>query len=389
MEVKIFRRHTSACPHKAKGRAHARCGCPWWADPRPQGPLRSLGTTDREKARELAREMEDSGRTSPSVVLAAGPMTITAAKESFFDNLTARNLSAATKYKHKILWRQFLEFAKNVGWELVIDLDATAIDRFMKSWKDKANSRGKKLERLRQFFKFAVSRKWIEEDPTEGMRGPKVRHKQTPPFTENEIKKTLAAAETKIEETRNPEQRANATRARALIMFLLFSGLRIIDAVGCKIECVKGGRVRLIARKNGAHIDVRLPSHVMNALEAIQPAGDLYFFWTGNGQVETAVKDWQGRLLQIFRDAGIDGGHAHRFRDTFACTMLERGESLQAVANALGNSLLVTQRHYNPWSTTRQDRQDASVESSWKDNPVLKLLDDQEKLAKEKGARVM
>jgi site-specific recombinase XerD len=388
-EVGIFRRHVLACPFKAQGRAHKKCGCPWWADPRPNGPLKSLGTTDKEKARELAREMEDSGRTSPSATVAAGPMTITAAKEAFFTNLTVRNLSAATKYKHEILWRQFLEFAKNVGWELVIDLDATAIDRFMKSWKDRANSRGKKLERFRQFFKFAKSRKWIEEDPTEGLKGPKVRHKQTPPFTPNEITKILAAAATKIEETRNPEQKANAKRARALIIFLQFSGLRIIDAVGCKIEWVKGGRVRLAARKNGAHIDVRLPSHVMNALEAIPPAGDLYFFWTGNGQIETAVKDWQGRLLKIFRDAGIDGGHAHRFRDTFACAMLERGESLQAVANALGNSLLVTQRHYNPWSATRQDRQDASVESSWKDNPVLKLLDDQEKLAKEKGARVM
>jgi site-specific recombinase XerD len=388
MEVKMFRRHTSACPHKAKGRAHERCGCPWWADPRPQGPLKSLGTTDRAKARELAREMEDSGRASPSAALVAGPMTITDAKEAFFVNLTMRNLTAATKYKHEILWRQLLEFAKNAELELVADLDATAIDRFVKSWKDKANSRGKKLERLRQFFKFAVTRKWIEEDSTEGMKGPKVRQKQTPPFTPNEITKILATAATKIEERRNPEEKANATRARALIMFLLFSGLRIIDAVGCKIEWVKGGRVRLAARKNGAQIDVRLPSHVMNALAAIPPASDLYFFWTGNGQIETAVKDWQGRL-QIFRDAGIDGGHAHRFRDTFACAMLERGESLQAVANALGNSLLVTQRHYNPWSTTRQDRQDASVESSWKDNPVLKLLDDQEKLAKEKGARVM
>jgi site-specific recombinase XerD len=387
--IRIFRRHVTGCPHKAKGRAHTKCGCPWWADSRPHGPLKSLGTTDWAKARELARDMEDSGRTSPCAALAAGPVTITDAKEAFCANLTARNLSAATKYKHEILWRQLLEFAKSVGWELVIDLDATAIDRFMKSWKDKANSRGKKLERFRQFFKFAVSRKWIEEDPTEGMKGPKVRHKQTPPFTPNEITKILATASTKIEETRNPEERANATRARALIMFLLFSGLRIIDAVGCQIERVNAGRVRLVARKNGAHIDVRLPSHVTNALAAIPPAGDLYFFWTGNGQIETAVKDWQGRLLQIFRDAGIDGGHAHRFRDTFACAMLERGESLQAVANALGNSLLVTQRHYNPWSTTRQDRQDASVENSWKESAVLKLLDDQEKLAKEKGARVM
>src|SRR5580704_9075782 len=308
MEVKIFRRHTSACPHKAKGRAHTKCGCPWWADPRPYGPLKSLGTPDRAKARELAREMEDSGRASPSAALAAGPMTITAAKEAFFVNLTVRNLSAATKYKHKILWRQFLEFAKNLKLELVIDLDATAIDRFMKSWKDKANSRGKKLERLRQFFKFAVSRKWIDEDPTEGMKGPKVRHKQTPPFTENEMAKIHAEAATKIDEARSPEEKANATRARALIMLLRFSGLRIIDAVGCQIEWVKDGRVRLVARKNGAHIDVRLPSHVMSAWAAIPPATDLYFFWTGDGQIETAVKDWQGRLLQTFRGAGINGG---------------------------------------------------------------------------------
>jgi site-specific recombinase XerD len=389
MEVKIYRRHVSSCPFKAKGRAHERCGCPWWADPRPEGPLKSLGTTDRAKARELAREMEDSGRASPSASLAARPMTIADAKEAFFANLTARNLSAATKYKHEILWRQCLEFAKREGLERVADLDATMIDRFASRWKDKANSRGKKLERFRQFFKFAVSRKWIEDDPTQGMKGPIVKRQQTPPFNPNEIAKILTAAETKVDEKQNPAEKANASRAKALILFLLFSGLRIIDAVGCQIEWVNGGRVRLVARKNGAHVDVRLPSHVTNALASIPSASDRYFFWTGNGEIETSVKDWQGRLLQIFKDAGISGGHAHRFRDTFAVSMLERGESLQAVANALGNSLLVTQRHYNPWSKTRQDRQDESVESTWKDHPVLKLLEDQEKLARDKNARVM
>jgi site-specific recombinase XerD len=389
MEVKIFRRHVSACPHKANGRAHEKCGCPIWADARPQGPLKSLRTTDRAKARQIAREMEDSGRASPSAALVAGPTTITDAKEAFFTNLTVRNLSAATKYKHKILWSQCLEFAKKQNLELVADLSPTMIDRFVGTWKDKANSRGKKLERFRQFFKFAVSRKWIQEDPTQGMKGPKVKHKQTPPFTQNEITKILAEAETKIDEARIPAEKANALRAKALIMLLRFSGLRIIDATGCQIEWVKAGRVCLLARKNGAHIDVRLPSHVMNALASIPPASDLYFFWTGNGAIETAVKDWQGRLKQIFRDAGIVNGHPHRFRDTFAVAMLERGESLQAVANALGDSLLVTQKHYNPWSKARQDRQDESIESSWKDDPLLKLLDDQEKLTREKNARVM
>jgi len=388
MEVKIFRRHVSTCPFKAKGRAHEKCGCPIWADPRPQGPLKSLRTTDRARARELAREMEDSGRTTPSASLPAGPMTITDAKEAFFANLTVRNLSAATKYKHEILWRQCIAFAERYRLEYVADLDATMIDRFVKSWNDKANSRGKKLERFRQFFKFAVSRKWIEEDPTAGMKGPIVRIKQTPPFTPNEMAKILAEAEKRINGAQ-VSARANARRAKALILFLRFSGLRIIDAVGCHIESVKGGRVRLTTRKTGEFIDVELPPQVTQALASISPASDLYFFWSGNGQIETAVKDWQKKLADIFKGAGINGGHAHRFRDTFAVAMLENGKSLQDVADALGNSLQVTQRHYNPWSKIRQSQLDESVKSTWKDNPVLKLLDDQEKLAKEKSARVM
>ena len=41
--------------------------------------------------------------------------------------------------------------------------------------------------------------------------------------------------------------------------------------------------------------------------------------------------------------------------------MLERGESLQSVADAFGNTLTVTQLHYNPWSKIRQTRLDQAV----------------------------
>lgn len=388
MPVTIYRRHIATCPHKGKGRTFDRCGCPYWADARPIGPLQSLGTKDRSKALQMARDIELSGGANPSRESVDGPMTITAGKEAFFVNLDVRNLSDGTKYKHKMLWRQCLAFAKKSGLEFVCDLDATAIDLFVKSWEDAALSRGKKLERFRQFFKFAVLRKWIEEDPTAGMKGPIVRQKQTPPFTPNEMTKILADAEKKIHEARS-DAKANALRAKALILFLRFSGLRIIDAVGCQIEWVKGGRVQLITRKTGVSVDVELPSHVTRALAAIPAASDLYFFWTGRGAIETAVKDWQGRLLEIFQDAGINGGHPHRFRDTFAVSMLERGESLQAVADALGNTLAVTQKHYNPWSKIRQSQLDEAVRGAWQNDPIFKVLDDQEAAAKAKPARVM
>jgi len=381
MEVKIFRRHVSTCSFKAKGRAHERCGCPWWADPRPQGPLKSLGTTDRAKARELAREMEDSGRASPSAALAAGPMTITDAKEAFFVNLTVRNLAKATVYKHEILWRQCLAFAEKSRLEFVADLNPTMIDRFVKTWNDAALARGRKLERFRQFFKFAVSRKWIEEDPTAGMKGPIVKHKQTPPFTPNEMTKIMATAEKKIREARSAA-RANWLRAKAIILFMRYSGLRIIDVAGCQVEWVKDGRVRLIARKNGAPINIELPPMLIQLLASIPHTSDLYFFWSGNGAIETSTKDWQEKLLEIFTDSGVNDGHSHRFRDTFAVDMLERGKSLQEVADALGITLQVAQKHYNPWSKIRQSQMDDAVRGGWKDDPLLRILDEQEAAAK-------
>jgi site-specific recombinase XerD len=398
MHVRTFRRHSRTCPHKAEGRAWERCGCAYWADPRPIGPLQSLGTKDRATAEKMARDMELSGAKfhSSKQETDAGPITIEDAKKEFLDNLSFLGLATETVRKHKTLLNQCESFAKDTNERIhyVREFDSAACARFAKTWqhgrdkdgvqvkqKEGARARGKKLERLRQFFKFCVSRKWIEDNPTTGMKGPIVKQKQTPPFTPNEMTKILAEADKRIIEART-DARSNAARAKALILFLRFSGLRIGDAVGCQIEWVKDGRVRLITRKTDVHVDVELPPHVTRALSTIRPKSDLYFFWTGNGAIETAVKDWQGRLLEIFTGAGINGGHPHRFRDTFAVAMLERGESLQAVADALGNTLAVTQHHYNAWSKTRQSKLDEAVRGGWSTDPLLRILDDQEAAAK-------
>jgi hypothetical protein len=72
--------------------------------------------------------------------------------------------------------------------------------------------------------------------------------------------------------------------------------------------------------------------------------------------------------------------HLVRFRVTFAVAMLEARHSLQEVADALGDTLAVVQRHYNPGSDKRQQRLDKAVRDIWRDDPILKALD-----AKAKG----
>lgn len=64
--------------------------------------------------------------------------------------------------------------------------------------------------------------------------------------------------------------------------------------------------------------------------------------------------------------AGIQGGHAHRFRDTFAVEFLLQGVDLRDVSILLGHSSTkVTEKHYAPWVKARQERLEAAVRSTW------------------------
>jgi integrase len=63
-----------------------------------------------------------------------------------------------------------------------------------------------------------------------------------------------------------------------------------------------------------------------------------YFFWTGVGSTESACANWNWTLYRIFEIAGVEGGYAHRFPETFAVDVLLHDVSLEDVAKLLGHS---------------------------------------------------
>lgn len=71
-------------------------------------------------------------------------------------------------------------------------------------------------------------------------------------------------------------------------------------------------------------------------------------------------------LAKIFKLAKIEGGRAHRFRDTFAVGLLLAGVPIERVSILLGHSSVkITERHYSPWVRSRQQQLEADVQKAW------------------------
>ena len=105
-----------------------------------------------------------------------------------------------------------------------------------------------------------------------------------------------------------------------------------------------------------------LPDFVVHALETTPKMTERYYFWTGAGNVVTAVRVWDTRLKRIFDQANVTRGHGHRFRDNFVVELFLPGVPMERVAVLLGHqSIRITEKHYAPWVRARQKQLEGAV----------------------------
>jgi integrase/recombinase XerD len=377
----IYRRHRKDCEHRSggkapreeQGRRYRRCRCPIWVDGSLRGReiRKTLGTRDWERATDIIREWEATGEFGSGA--GGQAVTITRACEDFLADAKARALKPKTVYKYSLLFRHLTAFAEREGFRFLKELDTPALRAFRVTWKDSNLAALKKLERLRSFLKFARENGWIIDNPAARISNPKVIMRPTLPFTREQMLAIIKAAAENIDKAQ-PHGKQNARRLRSLILLLRYTGLRIGDAVSCSVARLTQGKVRLYTQKTGTHVHCPLPDFVVKELEATPKMSERYWFWTGNGKLQTGVADWQGRLHDLFEDAGIENGHAHRFRDTYAVELLLAGVPIERVSILLGHtSVRVTERHYSPWVRERQEQAEADVRRTWAQDPVALL----------------
>jgi integrase/recombinase XerD len=337
--LQVFRRHN---PKKCKlrSRSQYKCRCPLWIDARIDGVRvrKPLKTRNWAKAQRDVRQWERDG-VKPVV---AGRATVEQWKEAFLQDAKSR-LASETLRKYKHLFAQLTTFSSTKGLVFVGDLDLAQLTTFKAGWKDARLSAGKKIERLRSMFKFALERGWVRDNPAKKLVIAKAKLVPTLPFTQDEMDRIIKAAE-------------KDQRLLAFIYCMRFGGLRISDATTLAVTSLQDGLLHLHTEKTGEAVRIPLPGYVVKELKAVKHKNPNYFFWSGTSKVQAAVSVWRRRLADVFTTAKVPNAHSHRLRDSFACGLLTGGVSIEDVAKLLGHSsIAITEKHYAPWVRTRQD----------------------------------
>jgi integrase len=364
----LYRRHKQTCPHTDRYLKQDVHRCPVWVEGLANGVYlrRSLKVSSWEKAEQLRRELEN-GKQTPK-------LTIKEAFEKYIAECIARNLSWSTISKHKLLRRQFEDYARSAGLVFLSDVSSDLVRSFRASWKDGPLTAQKKLERLRSAFRFFVDCELLLKSPAANLKAPICRNRAVEPFSPAEqatILQTayqLAGQQIAAKKGALPVNPKTGTLAK----LLLHTGLRITDAAMLTRERIKDERLFLRTAKTGRVVTLPLPPDLLDELERI-PSRDLFHSPLGSRRGETVSDYWRDQLTKVFDAAGIAGGHPHRFRHSLAVNMLNNGSSVEDVALVLGNSPQIVSKHYSAFVSARQERLDAQIMKTWTKPKLMRV----------------
>ena len=271
--------------------------------------------------------------------------------DRFLDYLKLeRNYSRLTVLKYESCLRLFEEYFKNLNTELEWEsVDADVIRDWMESMMDSgltAATVNGRLSAVRSFYRFALKKGLVENDPAHTITGPK-KEKPLPKFIrEKDMDRLL-----------QPEMWGDTYKdvcARTIILLFYETGMRVGELVMLDDEMVDldNRQLKVTGKRNkqriipfGAELEQALRDFVRLRNEQVERT-EKGFFVTEKGQrvtyeqVRRMVKNHLGRVTTQQKLT------PHVLRHTFATTMLNHEAGLESVKQLLGHESLATTEIY-------------------------------------------
>jgi site-specific recombinase XerD len=372
------RRHLRTCEFASKGWNYTLCDCPIWCDGKLNGERfrRSLDTANWERALRRIRRLE-RGEDQDFTEVAPG-RSLADAITAYTKDVERRKLADSTQRSYKktldTLSDQFDELA-------IADLTDTHITDFLTRAQMEATTQRKEIEHLRAFCAFAVNKGWLAKNVAKLVKPPKSRDFLTLPYTREEVTSLLNACD-RMRAMWRQDLAPVRQRARAVILALLYSGLRVSDIAKLRRSSLEPSNHLVLhglnpTQKNKVPVKVLLHRDAADALRNLPaPAGNpTYFFWSGHGDYQDCAKSLWRTVARIGKLAGVHA-HPHRFRDTFAVELLSNGADIRTVQKLLGHkSVKTTELHYAHFVDAHQKILDSAASTlDFSPTPARPLL---------------
>lgn len=213
----------------------------------------------------------------------------------------------------------------------------------------------RRIAAVRSWLRFLCRQGTLEENPADGLRGPR-QDKKLPHFmSEADLERLL--------ETPSPATPLGL-RDRALLETIYSAGLRVSESVGLNLDDIDFDSALATVRGKGKRERLALLGpKALGAIRAWLPERDVVTVGRSKAQPAVFVNKngarlttrSVGRMLEKYlAQAGLDRRSSpHTLRHSFATHLLDRGADIRSVQELLGHRSLGTTQIYTHVTTNR------------------------------------
>lgn len=269
----------------------------------------------------------------------------------YLQNVKKTSANTVTAYKRDL--NKLIQFLSERGFSDVSKISFTDLNSYILLLEKEGaatSSISRNVSTIKSFFLFLLRNRYIDNDPAQNLKAPKILKKTPRILTVEEIEVLLSL----------PDDSPKGLRDKAMLELLYATGLKVTELIELKLNQVNAAlqymRIHDKDRERVIPFGEFAKQALENYLENARPIlvsvteDEEYLFLNYSGQPMTRQGFW--KIIKNYGEqAGFDVGLTpHVFRHSFAAHMVENGADLKSLQELLGHSDISTTQVYSSFA---------------------------------------